>query len=680
MMRYGLHHEGRKNMKKMQKKSVISLTAAVLLSALIPSNLMTASAWEQVSKEEYINWKQGSCVPHVLDTFLAKINAFGLENCDFDGNKKAGETEDFYALESKINALYQENGYQPGQEIAGYPEYDINRDGFATPEDYCILLQYVQRNFDFTLNYSEMYAAVTAYTGRDAAHVSVPREVFAKGRIFPVMEIADGAFRGHTELKSVSFENYKQPLWCTRRTDGEKELPYQLIPTAGTVTAGTFLYFGSGVFEGCSQLNTIALPQHIRFANTAPFSGAPNLQGNMQEIDGIRYLCDSTAAVVAAIDLTAEKKQEIRDSHSLSFSQKTTAICRNLTKQLDPESVQDVEIPASVEFIEDYAFANFKQLETVCGDSYAKSSPEQLQLVKRYLCAFDNTPFIANEVNVLLDGYAKDIFAVCNPRTNQKAAVVQVGKLIAKLSDYRIFYSLDKQDREKEPGPDNIQTFTPGFEFYPNETYYYSDLCRGSICSAAAVFLLGDEDTPAYTECVGFAHASSLLLNRIGIQNLYCGMSEHALNAVYVDNKWYSFDMAGNSLADPDDLNEWNLLGDLAAGMSVSNSRQFELFPQSANSQLTGGFINEIDPTNGNRPAVLTLKTKEVLTDAERGALVKKNIVCNREAVAEGWTDLSDGYWYYMGANGRFLRSSYAPAPYEYCWFNADGHWDYPET
>ena len=194
------------------------------------------------------------------------------------------------------------------------------------------------------------------------------------------------------------------------------------------------------------------------------------------------------------------------------------------------------------------------------------------------------------------------------------------------------------------------------------------------------MFLLGDEDTPAYTECVGFAHASSLLLNRLGIQNLYCGMSEHALNAVFVDNKWQSFDMAGNSLADPDDLNAWNLLGDLAVGMSVSNSRQFELFPYSANSQLTSWFKNDIDLTTGKRPATLTLKTKEVLSDAESGALAKNNILCKQEVLAEGWHELSEGYWYYMGADGRFLRHTYAPAPYDNCWFNADGWWDYPEN
>ena len=679
-MQHGLHHEGRKNMKKMQKKSVLSLTAAVLSAALIPSNLMPASAWEQVSGEEYINWKQGSCVPHVLDTFLAKINAFGLEKCDFDGDHKAGETEDFYALESKINALYQESGYQPGQEIAGYPEYDINRDGYATPEDYCILLQYVQRNFDFTLNYGEMYATVTAYTGKNAAHVSVPREVFAKGRIFPVMEIADGAFSGHAELESVSFDNYEQPVWCTRNTDGEHALPYQLIPTAGTVTAGTFLYFGSGVFDGCTQLGAIALPSHIRFADTDPFRGAPYLQDNFQEVDGIRYLYDNTASVFAALDLTPEKKQEIGSTHQLSFSKKTTTVCSNLTKQLDPESVQDVYIPASVEFIEDYAFANFKQLSTVCGDSYAESSPEQQQLVKRYLCAFDNTKFIADEVNARLDDCAAEIFAVCNPRTEQKAAVVQVGKLIARLSDYRGYYSLDKQDGTKDPGPDNIQTFTPGFDLYPNDAYYYNDLCRGSICSAGAVFLLGDENTPAYTECVGFAHASALLLNRIGVQNLYCGMSDHALNAVYVDKQWHSFDMAGNSLVNPDALNAGNLLGDLAAGMSVSNSRQFELFPHSANNQLTAWFMNDIDLTNGKRPATLTLNTKEVLSDAETGALGRTNIVCNREEIPVGWHELSEGYFYYMGADGRFLRSTYAPAPDADCWINASGWWDHPET
>lgn len=674
-------------MKKQIKQSVLALAAAALSASMLPANLMTASAWEIPGDNEYIDWREGAYYPAVASNFLAKINAFGAKNCDFDGNGTGTEIEDFYELESIINALYAETGYTPCKEIEAAPDYeayDINKNKKVTPEDYCYLLQYAQRDFDFTLDFEEMTATIVKYKGKTAAHVTVPREVYAKGRIFPVMAIDDGVFRNHTELTSISFDNYVQPLWGIRQTDSVNALPYQTMPGSGDIMASTYLYIGKNVFSGCTALDTIVLPPHIRFANNEPFKGARYLKNNVQEVDGIRYLYDNTASVYAAFDLTDDKKEEINSSakgtYCLRFSDKTTSICKSLTDQLEKDALKDVYIPDTVEFIEDYAFSGFKNLQTVCGNTYAECTPKQLQFVKRYLCAFDNTPFIVNEVQTLVEQYAAEIRKDCNDcktEAAKKDAVIKVGKLIAKLADYRTYYGLGIRDSQKELGPDNQRIFTCGFVLYPNDRYYYNDLCRGSISSAGAVFLLGNGETPAYTECVAFAHASALLFDQLGIRNLYCGQPNHALNAVYLDGKWYKFDMSRNSLYNPDTLTEEMLLMEMEDDMTINWSDQFDMFPNSKDKHLSSLFFTDIVVTKGNEnPAKLTINTKEVLSAAEMNELAHDDIICNKEEMEVGWYLFGD-YYYYMDSNGRFRRNAYAPdengTP---CWVNENGQWD----
>lgn len=675
------------HMKNKIKQSVLALTAAAFSAAMLPANLMNVSAWDMTEDSDYFDWRLGAYYPGVATNFLAKINEFGADNCDFDGNGTGAEIEDFYELEATINALYAETGYDRDEEIDSAPDYqayDINNDKKVTPEDYCYLLQYAQKDFDFILDYGEMTATITRYKGKTAPHVTVPREVYAKGRIFPVMAIADDVFQNHTELTSISFDNYVQPVWRIRRTDSVNTFPYQLMPGSGEVMASTYLYLGENVFSGCSELHTIVLPPHIRFANDDPFNGAQYLEEHVQEVDGIRYLYDNTASVYAAFDLTDEKKEEINSAaegtYCLRFSDKTTSICNSLTDQIEKNALKDVYIPETVAFIEDYAFAGCKNLQTVSGNTYAKCSPEQLRFVKRYLCAFDNTPFIANEVQKLIAQYASEIRKECNncaTEAEKKAAVIKVGKLIAQLADYRTYYSVGIKNSDEDYGPDNPKMFTRGFILYPNDRYYYNDLCRGSISSAGAVFLLGDGETPAYTECVAFAHASSLMLDQLGIRNLFCGQPSHALNAVYLDGKWYKFDMSRNSLYDPDSLTEGMLLMDMEDNMTIGWSNQFEMFPNSRGKHIPALFFTDIVITKGNEnPAKLTVLTKEELSDAEKNELGQDDIICRKEELEPGWHQFDD-YYYYMDSNGRFRRNTYAPDEYgNLYWVNENGQWD----
>ncbi len=686
------YRHGRNNMKYNYKKSVIALAAAALAALTMPVSMMQASAWETGDETAFFDWQYGSCVPKVLDTFIAKLNSFGMEKCDFDGNKTIADTDDFYTLEQNINELYAETGFirtvkdddgnilVQGNELTGYPEYDINLDGYATPEDYCLLLQYVQRNFDFELNLGNMSAAITKYTGKDDAHVTVPREVFAKGRIFPVMEIKDGAFQGHEELKSITFEDYIQPVWGFRANN-----TYQKLPTAGDLAASTELKIGKKVFSGCTNLDTISLPKHVRFADTKPFRGAQYLENNMQEVDGIRYVYDNTATAFVAVDVTRDKVQAINESeHRLAFSEKTTAICSTLTAKLDPEAVTDVYIPASVEYIEENAFANFRNLSTVCYNSYANISSTTKKQVKRYLSAFDNTRFIADAVQPRINEFVNTIRT--NAAKNFGAAhanetmplLVETGKLIAEKAEYSSYYEIHKVDRTEDASETNPIRFSDEFALYPDAPYYYNDLCHGSCNSASAVFLLSDEGEVAYTECVGFAHASSLILDTLGIRNYYCGAPEHALNIVYVGDRWAVFDMAHRSTWNPDDITTDSILDGCWEYMSLGYSRQFELFPVSAERQLKICVPNLFAHEGGEQPADLTVKVWDNLTYAEQQALTGDHLGYRHEYKAPGWFQLENGSYCYMGADGRLLRNAYVADddnPNIKHWLNEDGFW-----
>ena len=135
--------------------------------------------------------------------------------------------------------------------------------------------------------------------------------------------------------------------------------------------------------------------------------------------------------------------------------------------------------------------------------------------------------------------------------------------------------------------------------------------------------------------------------------------------------------MSRNSLFNPDNLNEEQLLMKMEDDMTINWSNQFDMFPNSEGEHLSSLFLTDIVVTEGDEnPAKLTIKIKEVLSEAEKNELVHDDIICEKEYVKVGWHQFGDRY-YYMDSNGRFRRNAYAPdengTPY---WVNEYGQWD----
>ncbi len=679
-------------MKENAKRRFLSLSAAVLALLSMQSGMITASAEEEpLTNDPFAgsDWNTVSCVPFAFDDFGAvseTVEAFGLQTFDYTGANGV-DADDVSYLESVINTLYAETGYNGtnGKRVQyiGKLRVDINGDGMATPEDYCLLMRYVQNDFTFTIDTESMSATITSYTGKDKPDLVIPTEVFYKGHIFPVMGIRENAFSGHTELKSVTMRDYVQPLWHS------KDNPAEPLRNHGKVTASTCLKIGKNAFADCTALTTVYLPQNTILADYAVFTRTPFSKTAYSVHDGICYLTDSDSTTVIAYALTNSRKHIINyGTHSLELADGTTAFSKLLAKQLDPESLYNIRIPDSLVFIDDDALRDFTGLQTLNNHSFKDCSADVQALVKRYLAAFNNTQFIADITKEKIAKYVYDIVTDKDYDGTERSAALLFAKKIARETEYSEYYSVSK-----EPNTAGVYTISPQFDLYLNDDYYINDLCRGSNNSASAVFLLGDGGKiPAYTQCEGFALATSLVLDTLGIRNFFCGQNLHALNIIYIDGRWYMYDMSGVSSRAEEDViadDVWELSEDQTyltlkkAGIFgcysgipfgkdttwISLSRQFELYPSSCTRQQTMGYPRVIlnqpaDEYETLNPYILRLREYAPETAEEEAVFSGAPVTMVRESLAPNDWHILNQVYYYIGADGDFLRNGVTPDGY----------------
>lgn len=685
-------------MKQIAKRRFLSVSAAAVALLSLQSGMITASAF---TEPKHFNWEYFSYVPSDLEDVNEVIAKFHVSHdLDFNGDTVI-DVKDFYELEKTINDLYKANGYTLATAQQANPANDIDGDGLATPKDYCYLLKYFQKDFDCDINASEMTATITKYKG-NLPTVVVPSKVFKYGRIFPVSGINSNAFKGNKKIETIVFSDYVQPFWSARRASGVNLDGYKLIPTAGTVTACTNLWLGDDAFKGCSNLKNVYLPTHIELSNSDVFADTEFIKTGKDIIDGVCYIKDSSGKVYVAYDI----EDSMKNASSITFQNKTTAICTNVTKKLNKETLTDIQIPSGLEFIEDYAFNGFKNLETICGESYASFEQNQdanhqkiLKTIKRYNCAFNNTSFLATATQEKVKTFANAIKDNCKDPTNEKELLLQLGKKFAKDTEYSTYHSLDRLNVNLPESDSNPFIFTNQFFLYPCDLYNTNDICRGSVYSASTAFIEGDANTPAYTECASFSLAGSLVMDQLGIRNYFCGAPGHALNMVFVkdkndpnDNgKWYKTDLSGVSICDYSTLdynNGWLFGGQDGEGNTwISFNDQFEMFPNSCNRQAISGCFHQIynqyedgtlsakyekdkEDTRIKNPEELVVEMYKPLTVSEQQALQNAPIRTQLRLLERNAWNTICGTEYYVGENGGFLSNCIAPDGY---WVNADG-------
>lgn len=682
-------------MKENAKRRFLSVSAAVIALLSMQNGMITASAKEKELTNDPFkgsDWADVSCVPFAVGgegngvgnspadtlTYAQIKQKVEAHSCNYAGGPDI-DTDDVAQLESFINALYAGTGYQKNKKNAvpaGDMPVDIDGDELATPADYCMLMAYVQHGFKFTIDTGAMAATITDYTGTDKADLVVPTEVFYKGHIFPVMRIAEEAFKDHGELESVTFRDYKQPFWHSANDMNT------LMRNRGKITASTYLRLGKDAFRGCNKLKKVYLPQNTILEDYSVFDGTPFIKtAHSIDQNGVCCLTDSDGTTKIAYAVTNSLKHRINyGGERLVLADGITALSTLLAKQLDPSALRGIEIPDSLNFIEDNAFQNFTALKTINNRSYAESTEDVQRLVKRYLSAFNNTQFIADITQTKIIEYANKVYAHPDYNGTQRSAVLALAKLIARDAEYSTFYSVTNDEKLK------VQQVSGNFDLYLNDSYYINDLCRGSNNSASAVFLLGNDSTPAYTECEGFALACSLVLDQLGITNLFCGQIEHALNMVYIDGLWYKYDMSGISTWKEDDIKErdttegniwirggifdWEGSMPYNADIWVSGSRQFELYPASRGRQLTSCIypirIREQAPDENTalHPESLTLELCVEETAEQHAVFDRLRVTTAKPTFIPNDWNVYCGTWYYIDNDGDFLRNAVTPDHY----------------
>ncbi|GEM_PF-6362832 len=633
------------------KRRIISISAALMTAVSMQAGAIQASAEEKLTDDQIIksygsqNWTsadtvydavtepimfQNGVIKNDLNDFQTIIDKFSKEHsCNYvDPDASGVDAYDFAFLENYINDLlirlnrtYKgivyvgETAYKLGavtqDDLAALNEpfnanYDIDMDGVLSPDDYCYLLRYIQEDFDFSVHvdYNDedhMTASITKYNPKSVKkHVVVPYEVITKGRIFPVMKIENYAFANNNDIESVCMPDYRQPKW---NHDEIHNPNYKdnIIPTAGLVTASTYMKIGNGAFSNCSNLSHVELPQHAIMNSITTFAQTA-FQTNCTDIrnsDGVLYQIDSVGAKIA-IGLMNDKKDEVKRTHKLVLDQDTTAINKSLMYSFGEDDLYEIEFPETVEFIQPGTFEMCTKLSKINNLTFAESSETLKKTVRRYLSAFGKTQYLADATQSVLDVYVDEILnsdpVVADNEDLDK--VVKVARKITDVSEYSNFYSINWNKEHQH-------TIDKEFKLYLNRSFYTNDYDRESNGSASAVFMLGDEQNPGYAECGSFSFAASLMLDQMGIQNYLCGAPYHALNVVYVDGMWHRFDETGLVGWNSKDINEINVFGDVPRepgkpsadgvkdewadekAMWVSGSSQFKLYEHSKDKQMT---------------------------------------------------------------------------------------------
>ncbi|EWM52297.1 leucine-rich repeat protein [Ruminococcus flavefaciens] len=499
-------------MKKNNKmKAAISIFAAAL-NVLPVANIMNVSA-KEISPAQIRD--------EVADLYIDLSDSkYDVNGDGFRDYKDAAKVEEY------INNLYEEyrNGdsYTDNSDLPkfdvknGETKYDITGNTQLSSDDYCTYLKAIQQKYRYEVNMKELTATITRYSDKEAETIVVPAEIYdqATDRIYPVANIADGAFTGCTKLTKIEFFDYRIPNWVD-----EDNKP---IANRGMVSASTALKIKKGAFDDCAALNEIVFPSHITIEDGA-LNQTNFAKNNSDIIDGVKVY-RSTGALGRSQTILAygiENADTIKNGE-LTIPAAVNAVNETIIgDSVFKDDITSLRFESAPEFIADYAFKKCKNLQnvSVCGDDENNST--RTALVNRYIPAFNGTPFMAGETQKKLDEMLSQIRATKGfDNMTDKEKALLAAKYLVHNTYYRTY-----------------STSNTEFSLYPNNLYHTMDMSREAVYSGHAAMNV------RFTECGGISMAYSLILDSLGIQNLLMGSEEHSLNQVRVGEKWYKVDL-----------------------------------------------------------------------------------------------------------------------------------------
>lgn len=597
----------------MNKKIISLISAAALMVSAMPMTGMAILESEEkaVAKSLNISFNENSY------TFLRN----NISRFDINGNTKI-DIDDYQVIRDRINALYKDSNYDntvAGFAVGDSQELDVDGDDDIDTADYCCLLSFIQRKFDFVVNPDdtlEDYAIITNYKNKFATSVTIPTEVYLNGTIYPVMEISDNAFKDMTNLREVIIKDFRQPEWIDKFNR-----PIGPNSEGDAIKACNYVKINDLAFKGCTNLDRIELPDHVTFSKDAfKYSGLRS-HFNTYDEDEISYFTSDNNKIVAC------GPKYYVSTPSLELKKGTTAISEGA---FSGKNITDVSIPETVKFIGNGAFSDCKKLVSLKhGDNVITHIKRgDKNIVTRYLSAFNSTKLACDSA----DAEAENIVTIIKDNIgytgNGELTPEQQRAAIKELVKY--FY-------------ENV--YYRGFSrhgVFTTDRYNVEDYDRGSVYNACGGFLLSS------TECEGFSYAASIVLDKLGIQNFSTGSNNtkgygHAFNIAFVDGRWYYVDLSadgerenqeinGNIYKDKEDLidriDEVTILREMEKNWHIASRPEFQMFESSKYKQFGSGSCN-ISYTSDKRVLIIEadsayLKEDQIRT-LEQGIL-KGNI------------------------------------------------------
>ncbi|SEH72191.1 Leucine rich repeat-containing protein [Ruminococcus flavefaciens] len=422
-----------------------------------------------------------------------------------------------------------------------FSNFDLNGDGALSPDDYCSYLKVISDKFDIKVSVNDgtntqLYATIKGLKEgvKVEGKLSIPAEVYDSktDRIYPVAEIAGGAFKGNENISRVEFVDYRQPDWYDEY--GNR------IATRGQITACTSLIIKDHAFEKCSSLSEVVFPQNVSVEKDA-FNGTPFLRDNNNNYKGVITLKGSADKnenrTVVAYDVDLDTA--IDENGTLTIPANVTAINEHFMhdkkgndyvlkesadKLKNIKFEKDKNDNYNVKFIGEDAFSGCKSLLTVNGTAFTYVNEHLQDLMYRYISSFNTTQFMANETQKQLKKITDQITSVKNyDKMNDAEKALVAAKYLVNNTYYSAWATQNTE-----------------FSLYPNALYQTIDIARGAYCSENAALNV------RFTECDGISRAYALILDWLGVKNLTMGESAHALNQVYIDGKWYTVDLSGH--------------------------------------------------------------------------------------------------------------------------------------
>lgn len=517
-----------KNTMKKSNRTLALITAAVsALSAAAAAVPVQSLADDSASANSY-----------KIDKNIIRSTYFNRnsDSYDFGGRnsfKKDGKKDyyDYLIMEDEIVDMYAKVEYpnrklscsevklSEGAENAGLTpsDLDINHDGFLSPEDYAIYLNALTKDYELSHTDGEAAFNIVKYNGSNADEIVVPASFYdaEHGTIKPALKIESRAFSSCTALSKVYLNDYRQPNWIDRYG--------KPMNIDHKVMANTYLFVDNDAFSGCSQLTSIYFPQNLAL-DLNSFNGTPfNSSENRFDNAGVTYFKDSDTDSPKVFAFYPDPTKAVIDG-SLAFIPGTTGINAWFDYYEGKEyrnSIRNLIIPKTVNYIGHDAFVGLENLETVNDKEFAELTPIVQDKIRKYVNAFNCTKFMAKENQAQLD------------------------KIIARIADeYNITENSSDRDKQLAAAKEVVRNITYtaycgnwDFSIYPDTPYSTLDYSRSNIYSELAGLTTG------HTTCGGIAAVYSLLLDMLGVKNYRVGGAEHSFNVVYIDGQWSMSDL-----------------------------------------------------------------------------------------------------------------------------------------